>query len=112
MDAIRPVEDEARLAAMLAGANLIVTARRAEDGKLIGISRSITDFSWVCYLAELAVSAEAQKLGIGQGLLAEMRRILGSGVSIVLQSVPEAVGFYQRAGMKPASDTFIYRRKQ
>lgn len=109
---IRPVEDETRLNAMLSGANLIVTARRADNRKLVGVARSVTDFVWCCYLSDLAVSVEAQKLGIGQGLLSETRRVLGSSVSVFLQSVPEATAFYARAGMQPTAHTFVYRRKQ
>ncbi|APF39065.1 GNAT family N-acetyltransferase [Chelatococcus daeguensis] len=109
---IRPVEDDGRLAAMLAGANLIVTARRDVPGHpLVGVARSITDFSWCCYLSELAVARSAQGLGIGKGLLDETRRLLGSHVSLVLASVPEAMGFYEHAGMVRIADAFWYRRE-
>lgn len=113
LGAIRPVDDEARLTAMLAGANLIVTARRDELGRpLLGIARCITDFSWCCYLSELAVAHSAQGLGIGKGLLDETRRLLGPEVSLMLASVPDAVGFYERAGMLRIADAFWYRRER
>ena len=68
----RPVDDEARLQAMLSGANLVLTARLDVEGKpLIGVIRAVTDFSWVCYISELAVSQSAQGLGIGKGLMDE-----------------------------------------
>lgn len=108
----RPVDDEPRLRAMLSGSNLIVTARLNRPGApLVGVARCITDFSWNCYLSELAVSASAQKLGIGKGLLDEIRRQLGPSVSLILASVPDAVGFYERAGMARLPDTFWYRRE-
>jgi len=108
----RPVEDEARLSRMLTGSNLIVTARLDRPGApLVGVARCITDFSWNCYLSELAVSASAQKLGIGKGLLDEVRRQLGPSVSLILASVPDAVGFYERAGMARLPDAFWYRRE-
>ena len=113
MGATRPVEDEARLTAMLSGANLIVTARLQEPGNpLVGIARCMTDFCWNCYLSELAVSASVQGLGIGKGLLDEARRQLGPSVSLILASVPDAVGFYQRIGMAPLPDAFWYKRTQ
>lgn len=113
LGAIRPVDDEARLAAMLAGADLIVTARRSGPaGELLGFARCVTDFSWCCYLSDLAVSPSAQGLGIGRGLLEEARRQLGPGVSLILSSVPDAVGFYERAGMARVPDVFWYRRAQ
>lgn len=110
LGAIRPVGDEPRLQQMLDAADLIVTARRP-DGELVGIARCVTDFAWCCYLSELAVSKSAQGLGIGKGLLDEARRQLGPSVSLILASVPDAVGFYERAGMAPMQHTFWYKRE-
>jgi len=112
LGATRPIGDEARLKEMLSGANLILTARLDEPGQpLVGIARCITDFSWCCYLSELAVSMSAQGLGIGKGLLDEARRQLGPRVSLILASVPDAVGFYERIGMVRLPDAFWYRRE-
>lgn len=112
LGATRPVDDGPRLKAMLAGANLIATARLDEPGyPLVGVARCCTDFSWNCYLSELAVSSSAQKLGIGKGLLDEVRRRLGPSVSLILASVPDAVGFYERAGMARLPDAFWFRRE-
>jgi ribosomal protein S18 acetylase RimI-like enzyme len=109
----RPIDDEARLKTMLSGANLVLTARLDVEGKpLIGVIRAITDFSWVCYISELAVSGSAQGLGIGKGLLNEARRQLGPSVAISLLSVPAAVGFYERIGMKRMPDAFWFNRKR
>ncbi len=109
----RPIDDEARLKTMLSGANLVLTARLDVEGKpLIGVIRAITDFSWVCYISELAVSGSAQGLGIGKGLLNEARRQLGPSVAISLLSVPDAVGFYERIGMKRMPDAFWFNRKR
>ncbi|PZV38663.1 GNAT family N-acetyltransferase [Mesorhizobium kowhaii] len=108
----RPVDDGARLQAMLAGANLVLTARLDVEGKpLIGVARALTDFSWVCYISELAVSQSAQGLGIGKGLMDEARRQLGPSVAISLISMPDAVGFYERIGMMRMPDAFWFSRK-
>ena len=97
----RPIDDEARLKMMLSGANLVLTARLDVEGRpLIGVVRAVTDFSWVCYISELAVSQSAQGLGIGKSLMDETRRQLGPSVAISLISMPDAVGFYERIGMK------------
>lgn len=110
---IRPVDDEPRLQAMIAGANLIVTARLDRPGRpLVGVGRAVTDSVWCCYLSDLAVSSSAQGLGVGQGLLDEARRQLGPQVSLYLASVPEAVGFYERVGMTRIADAFSYRRER
>jgi ribosomal protein S18 acetylase RimI-like enzyme len=109
---IRPVDDEPRLQAMLTGANLIVTARLDQPGRpLVGVGRAVTDSVWCCYLSDLAVSPSAQGLGVGKRLLDEARRQLGPQVSLYLVSVPDAVGFYERAGMTRIADAFSYKRE-
>lgn len=108
----RPVDDDARLQAMLSGANLVLTARLDIEGRpLIGVIRAITDFSWVCYVSELAVSQSAQGVGIGKGLMDEARRQLGPSVAISLISMPDAVGFYERIGMTRMADAFWFSRE-
>lgn len=108
----RPVGDDARLKTMLANADLVLTARLDIEGKpLIGVIRAVTDFAWVCYISELAVSQSAQGLGIGKGLMDEARRELGPSVAISLISMPDAVGFYERIGMKRMPDAFWFGRK-
>jgi ribosomal protein S18 acetylase RimI-like enzyme len=109
----RPIDDEARLKTMLDRANLVLTARLDRpDRQLVGVARGVTDFSWVCYISELAVSASAQGLGIGKGLMDEARRQLGPSVAISLISMPDAVGFYERIGMTRMSDAFWFSRKR
>lgn len=94
----RPLGDEVRLATMLANANLIVTAR--EDGRCLGLARALTDFSWVCFLSDLAVRESAQGRGIGTGLMQELRRQVGDQVAISLNAAHEAVGYYEQVGPK------------
>jgi GNAT superfamily N-acetyltransferase len=106
----RPVDDPARLGAMLANANLIVSARI--DGELVGIARAMTDFSFACYLSDLAVVEAAKGQGIGAGLIAAVRQHLGPTVNLILSSVPEAVAFYRHIGMAPLHDCFWYRRER
>lgn len=113
LGATRPIDDEARLKTMLASADMMLTARLDAPGKpLIGLARGITDFSWVCYISELAVCKSAQGLGIGKGLLDEVRRQLGPSVAISLISVPDAVGFYERIGMTRMADAFWFGRER
>ena len=60
---------------MLRHADLIVTARK--DGRLVGVARSMTDFSYCCYLSDLAVDVACQRQGIGKQLIAETRERAG-----------------------------------
>jgi ribosomal protein S18 acetylase RimI-like enzyme len=94
----RPVDDRARMAAMLRHANLVVTAW---DGHLlVGIARSLSDFSFATYLSDLAVHATYQRQGIGRRLLLETRR-LGGQAKIILLAAPKARSYYPRIGMTP-----------
>lgn len=108
---IRPVDDGPRLAAMLAQADLLLTAR-AQDGALLGLLRGLTDFHWCCFVPELAVARAAQGLGVGRGLLDALRRRLGPCVAINLVSVPKAVGFYERSGLARTPHAFVLARTQ
>lgn len=92
----RPVNDVQRIAAMLAHANLIITAR--EDGKLIGVARSITDFSFCTYLSDLAVDREYQHRGIGKELI-RLTSLAAPGAKLILLSAPAAVNYYPHIGM-------------
>jgi len=111
LGAIRPVDDLERLQCMLSAADVVMTARRGDASReLLGVARCITDFSWCAYLSDLAVSPSAQGLGVGRALLEALRRQLGPQVTLALQSVPAAAGFYERAGMARMADAFCHRR--
>lgn len=94
----RPVDDEARIAAMAANADLIITARDG-DGRLIGVSRSGTDFVYFCYCSDLAVDRAYQGKGIGKRLLDATKAALHPKATLYLISAPKAVTFYEHIGM-------------
>lgn len=105
----RPVQDPGRLAAMLAGANLLVTAW---DGRvLVGIARSLSDFSYCTYLSDLAVRSSYQRRGIGRELI-RYTRALGGTAQLILLSSPQAAGYYPRLGFQrhPSAWTLADRR--
>jgi GNAT superfamily N-acetyltransferase len=106
----RPIDDEDRIGRMLAGSNLIVTAR--EDGRLIGISRSITDGAWSCYLADLAVATSHQKAGIGRKLIELTKEAAGEESMVLLLSVPTAMDYYPKIGMERLDNAFIIWRER
>jgi GNAT superfamily N-acetyltransferase len=93
----RPVKNADRVRKMLAGSNMIVTAR--ENGAIVGVLRGVSDGEWVCYVADLAVHAEHQKKGIGKRLLETCKDILGPGMVLILAAFPEAETFYRQLGM-------------
>ncbi|HVI49785.1 MAG TPA: GNAT family N-acetyltransferase [Candidatus Sulfotelmatobacter sp.] len=93
----RPVDDLERLEAMLRNAPLTVTARDGA-GKLVGVSRSVTDFVYCCYLSDLCVDAALQRQGVGKRLIEETRARLKPGCSLILLAAPAAMDYYPRVG--------------
>jgi len=83
---------------MLRNADLIVTAR--EGARLVGVSRAITDFSFCCYLSDLAVDAAYQRRGIGRRLVAQTHRTAGELTMLVLIALPAAERYYPKIGMQ------------
>ena len=94
----RPVDDAQCIAAMVENADLTVTARY--DGKLVGVARSVTDFSYCCYLSDLAVAREYQRRGIGTELIRRTKQQLGPTCTLILLSAPAAVEYYPRLGFE------------
>jgi predicted N-acetyltransferase YhbS len=100
----RPVTEAGRLAAMIANANLIMTCR--VDGQLVGIARSLSDFSYVTYLSDIAVALPYQKSGIGRALI-EATRKQAPQAKIVLLSAPAATEYYPHIGFSPHHSAWV-----
>ncbi|NGX15590.1 GNAT family N-acetyltransferase [Wenzhouxiangella sp. XN24] len=94
----RPVDRPDIFDGMLSNANLTVTAWDGQ--RLVGISRSLTDFTYVTYLADLAVDASYQKQGIGKSLIEETKRRLKPECMIVLLAAPNASEYYVKLGFE------------
>ncbi len=94
----RPVDDLPRLERMLRQADIIATAR--DGARLVGISRAITDFSYCCYLSDLAVDAAYQRQGIGKRLIAKTHEAAGDLTALILVAAPAAESYYPRIGMQ------------
>jgi predicted N-acetyltransferase YhbS len=94
----RPVDNPKTFESMLKNANLTITAW--DGDQLIGISRSLTDFEYVAYLADLAVDQKYQRQGIGKQLIEETKTRLGLNCMIVLLAAPKANDYYQHIGFE------------
>ncbi|MBT2402052.1 MULTISPECIES: GNAT family N-acetyltransferase [unclassified Streptomyces] len=101
----RPIEDRERFAAMVKHANLVLVARD-EEGALIGIVRAVSDFSYVTYLSDIAVSLDQQRSGIGRALI-KATQAEAPGVKIVLLSAPAAVDYYPRIGFTQHNSAWV-----
>jgi predicted N-acetyltransferase YhbS len=107
LGARRPIDDRSILADMIRHANLVITAW---DGDLlVGISRSMTDFSYVAYLADLAVRESHQRMGIGVELIRRTQEAMGPRSSIVLLSAPAAVEYYPKIGFTRHESAWILK---
>ena len=104
----RPVDDLARLGKMLENANLVIGAY--SGGRLVGIARALTDFSYCCYLSDLAVAKEYQHHGIGRELVDRVKRCVGEHSMLLLLSSPEAMGYYPKIGLEAVANGWIIKR--
>jgi predicted N-acetyltransferase YhbS len=105
----RPVDEPDRIAKMVEHGNLMVTAR---DGrKLVGVARSLSDFTYCTYLSDLAVDRDYQKQGIGKALIDKTREAVGDSM-VLLLSAPKAMSYYPHIGMPKAENAFIYPRRR
>ncbi len=92
----RPADDPVVMRQMMENANLTITAW--DGGDLVGIARTLTDFAFVAYLADLAVARSHQGRGIGRRLVEQTRAALGPKCLVVLLSAPDANAFYPHIG--------------
>jgi predicted N-acetyltransferase YhbS len=91
----RPIDDRTRMQQMLSNANLVITAW---DGDLlVGISRSLSDFSYITYLSDLAVRESHQRQGIGKELI-RLTQEAAEPASIILLAAPAAEQYYPHIG--------------
>jgi len=106
----RPTADKDRIAQMYSNSNLVVTAWYNDE--LVGIARSLTDFCFCCYLSDLAVRKEYQKLGIGKRLISLTKEKIGDQTMLLLLSAPAAMDYYPKTGFQKVENGFIINRKK
>ncbi len=104
----RPTSDNERITKMYAHSNLVVSAW--DNEKLVGISRSLTDFCYCCYLSDLAVRRDYQKKGIGKKLIALTKEIIGDQTMLLLLSAETVLDYYPKIGFQKVENGFIIKR--
>lgn len=105
----RPIDQPEILSQMLAGADLLITAR--VGGLLVGISRAVTDFAYCVYLSDLAVDVAHQRRGIGRELIRRTKEAAGPHAMLILLAAPKAVTYYPHIGMKPYHSCWVIERE-
>jgi GNAT superfamily N-acetyltransferase len=106
----RPTYDKERIQKMFDNSNLILTPW--DNDLLVGVSRSITDWVWACYLSDLAVRDEYKKEGIGRQLINLTKEKVGDESMVLLLSVPTAMEYYPKVGFIKQESSFIIERKE
>ena len=94
----RPVDDRERMRQMFIHANLVVTAW--DGAQLVGIARSLTDFTYITYLSDLAVRVSHQRQGIGRELVRRTQIACGPKGRVLLLAAPAAEKYYARIGFE------------
>lgn len=106
----RPSKDLNRLQRMIENSNVLITAW--DNDLLIGVARAITDYSYSCYLSDLAVDKDYQKKGIGKRLVQLIQEHIGEEVALILLSSPIAMEFYPTIGFEKIDNGFKISRKR
>ena len=105
----RPIQDVERMTRMYMNSDLVISAWN--DRELVGVARSVTDWVWCCYLADLAVHPAYKKSGIGRRLLHLTKEKVGEQCMVLLLSVPTAMEYYPKVGMQKVENGFIIHRE-
>jgi len=106
----RPIDDRECIKGMLNNSNLTVSAWDGDT--LVGFARSMTDFHYACYLSDLAVNKDYQKLGIGKKLQIITQDNLGPKCKLILVAAPEANSYYEHIGFTNNPRSWILGRDQ
>ena len=104
----RPVAEPETIQGMLMHAQIIITAR--SGGRLVGVSRAITDFSFCTYLSDLAVDRDHQGQGIGKELIRRTHEAAGLNTMLILLAAPLARTYYPHIGMQAHDSCWIIPR--
>jgi predicted N-acetyltransferase YhbS len=104
----RPTNDPERIKKMFDNSNLVISAW--DEEKLVGVCRTITDWVWCSYLADLAVSPDYKKSGIGKKLIELTKEKVGEQSMILLLSVPTAMDYYPKVGFTKEDRGFMMPR--
>ena len=114
----RPIDSPFVMKGMLDNANLLVTAwvseaheevvNDSESNKtLIGVARCVTDFSYCCYLSDIAVDEAYQKQGIGKSMIKKIEQQLPPSCKIILLSAPQASEYYPKIGFTKHENAWV-----
>ncbi|WP_350562413.1 GNAT family N-acetyltransferase [Psychrobacter sp. CAL346-MNA-CIBAN-0220] len=113
----RPLDSYYMIKGMLDNADLLITAWTDKqldnnEKQLIGVARCVSDFSYCCYLSDLAVVEDYQHQGIGKLMIKKIEQQLPPSCKIILLSTPDAVGVsnetvYSKIGFEKDDNAWV-----
>lgn len=85
---------------------------RNEYGTVVGVLFGLTDFSYWLYVTDLGVDRAYTGHGIGRQLMKTAHKIAGGekDIAVYLIANENAVGFYEKLGMKKSVDVMQYNK--
>ena len=102
---------ENRIAKLVNNVSISLVARN-ESGAVVGVLFGLTDFAYWLYITDLGVDRAYTGQGIGRRLMKTAHEIAGSekDIAVYLIANENAVGFYEKLGMKKSVDVMQYNK--
>lgn len=87
-------------------ASYLVLAARSEDGKLVGLARTVSDGLTIIYVQDVLVAPAFQREGVGGALLDEVLRQAANirQVALMTDADPGQRAFYESRGLIEVHD--------
>lgn len=100
-----------RIAKLVKTVSISLVARN-EEGTVVGVLFGLTDFAYWLYITDLGVDRAYTGQGIGRQLMKMAHSIAGGekDIAVYLIANENAVGFYEKLGMKKSEDVMQYNK--
>lgn len=100
-----------RIEKLVTNVSISLVARN-EDGIIVGVLLGLTDFAYWLYVTDLGVDRAYTSQGIGSKLMRTAHSIAGGekDIAVYLIANENAVGFYEKLGMKKSMDVMQYNK--
>ena len=100
-----------RIAKLVESVSISLVARN-EYGTVVGVLFGLTDFSYWLFVTDLGVDKAYTRQGIGRQLMKTAHEIAGGekDIAVYLIANENAVGFYEKLGMKKSADVMQYNK--
>ena len=102
---------DARIAKLVTTVSISLVARN-EKGMIVGVLFGLTDFAYWLYVTDLGVDRDYTGQGIGSQLMKLAHDVAGGekDIAVYLIANENAVGFYEKLGMKKSVDVMQYNK--